>query len=241
MGEQFFWFYDVVVVGIFLICIYLYAKKGFLRSVVLLVGRIAAIVIAILLSGAIASSIYTNTMEPKITQEISSRIDVATDNANVRDLITDATKTFPKAFQEAMLSLADINDEAMDKIDKSLDKSSDDIAKAISQEIIRPIIEFLVRIVLFAIFFAVLMIGVNLVAKMFGTLYNIPIIGQLNMLLGGVLGLINAVVILFLLVLTLKGVIIATGNDLIVINEQTIGNSTIFDWIYNFNFPMIPA
>ena len=61
------------------------------------------------------------------------------------------------------------------------------------------------------------------------------------MLLGGVLGLINAVLILFLLVLTLKGVIIATGNDLIVINEQTIGNSTIFDWIYNFNFPMIPA
>ena len=140
-----------------------------------------------------------------------------------------------------MLSLADINDEAMDKIDKSMEKSSEDVAKAISQEIIRPIIEFLVRIVLFAIFFAVLMIGVNLVAKMFGTLYNIPILGQLNMFLGGVLGFINAVVILFLLVLTLKGVIIATGNDLIVINEQTIGNSTIFDWIYNIKFPMLPA
>lgn len=240
MGEQFFWFYDVIVVGIFLICIYLYAKKGFLRSVVLLVGRIAAIVIAILLSGAIASSIYVNSIEPKVTKEISSRIDVATDKDNVKAIITDATKTFPKAFQDAMLSFADINDEAMNKIDNSLSKSSDDVAKAISQEIIRPIIEFLIRVVLFAVFFAVLMIGVNLVAKMFGTLYNVPILGQLNMLLGGALGLINAVVILFLLVLALKGVIIATGNDLIVINEQTIGKSTIFDWIYNFNFPMLP-
>ena len=57
MGEQFWWFYDVIVAAVVLICIFLTLRKGLLKASAAIVGYIFAVFISFSLSTTLAGSI----------------------------------------------------------------------------------------------------------------------------------------------------------------------------------------
>ncbi len=65
MGTQFWWFYDVIAVAIVLICIFLSARKNALRSSASLAGFILSFFIAFSVSGGIATSFYSSSVESR--------------------------------------------------------------------------------------------------------------------------------------------------------------------------------
>ena len=77
MGEQFWWFYDVVAVAAILVCIFITVKKGLLKAAFSLVGYVLAIAIAISLSSSIAGSIYEKSVKEsnikKMDQALTER------------------------------------------------------------------------------------------------------------------------------------------------------------------------
>ena len=65
---------------------------------------------------------------------------------------------------------------------------------------------------------------------------KIPLVGGLNQFLGGVFGLLQGVLSLFVIVIVVHLIVSATGNSLIFLNEMTISKSYVFSYVYNFEF-----
>ena len=57
MGVQFWWFYDVIVVAVALVLIFITVKRGFMKATATAVGYILAVFISFSVSGGLADSI----------------------------------------------------------------------------------------------------------------------------------------------------------------------------------------
>lgn len=70
MGSQFWWFYDIIAAAIILICIFISAKKGALKSAISAVSYIIVVALAFGISTGAANSLYTNTMRSSNIRKI---------------------------------------------------------------------------------------------------------------------------------------------------------------------------
>ena len=73
MGSQFAWFYDVFTLAIICICIYVCGKRGFLRSVLMMLGYIVAIVFSYFFSGWVSPEIYESAVKPVVIEYITEK------------------------------------------------------------------------------------------------------------------------------------------------------------------------
>ncbi|MCL2633217.1 MAG: CvpA family protein [Oscillospiraceae bacterium] len=71
MGTQFFWFYDILLIGVFLAIAYKCARQGLAAAVLGVVGMLLAFVIALVLSGGIANYIYDEWISKTVSEKIS--------------------------------------------------------------------------------------------------------------------------------------------------------------------------
>lgn len=62
MGEQFWWFYDVIVAAVVLICVFFTLRKGLLRASASIVGYIFAVFLSFMLCTSIAGKVADNTL-----------------------------------------------------------------------------------------------------------------------------------------------------------------------------------
>jgi len=81
MGTEFFWFYDLLIVAIFLGITFRCYKKGFVSSVVSLTAVAGAFLIGLLLSGVIASAVYDNFIKERAEEYISESIEQIVDDS----------------------------------------------------------------------------------------------------------------------------------------------------------------
>ena len=71
MGEQFWWFYDVIVVATALICIFITVRKGMLKATTALVAYIVTFFLSISLSSGFANAILDNAIKNSNTQKMN--------------------------------------------------------------------------------------------------------------------------------------------------------------------------
>ena len=78
MASNLFWFYDVFAIGVVLIALYCGAKRGLMRSVVLIALMIASVVLSWMISTVGAPVIYENFIQERVLtslQEASAKTD----------------------------------------------------------------------------------------------------------------------------------------------------------------------
>lgn len=74
MGEEFWWFYDVIVAAAVLICIYISERKGIFRSALSLGGYLLAFALAISVSGSLSDSIYKGTVRDSNIRKLAKSV-----------------------------------------------------------------------------------------------------------------------------------------------------------------------
>ena len=66
MGQGFAWFFDIAIIIVLIVCIYMGGKKGFLRTAVLLIGYVIAALGGYFISVITSYSIhYTKLYDPE--------------------------------------------------------------------------------------------------------------------------------------------------------------------------------
>jgi uncharacterized membrane protein required for colicin V production len=94
----------------------------------------------------------------------------------------------------------------------------------------------LIRFVLFALLIMILYLSLRALAKLFQGVNEIPLIGGLNRVLGGILGLCLGVFIC-LIVGTLAAVLIGASKDALGwMNTDIMEDSVLFSVFYRYNF-----
>ncbi len=170
-----------------------------------------------------------------LAQVIADRIMNTDIGKALQDIVKTIDETLPfLGLDEGMLTQTD--NTLLSDLVISILKSAGNPGQSVLDNIVKPIVLIPMRTIVFIILFVVINILLSVVIKATSVINKIPLIGTLNEFLGGVMGLVHGVVVIFVVVIILNMIVTLTENTLIFLNESTIDKSFVFSWIYNFKF-----
>lgn len=121
-----------------------------------------------------------------------------------------------------------------DVVDVFITGTKDQTARAAEETLVAPAVKWLLRALIFILAMFILRLIISPVADVFKFANRIPVIGPVNALLGGVLGVAQGLLFLYIAALVVKVIINVSGNSLMFFNTQTIEKTKLFIHFYLF-------
>lgn len=223
---------DAIVVLIILFFAFLSAKKGFVRTLVEVVGFVAAIIVAITLSTPVANFVYDKTVEPVVAKTVEAAVSEGTANANSAiDAVWDKMPAF--LTESSFFDLSKENITAT--IGGEVTANTAELTSTISDSFVKPAVTKLLSVLISVILVVVLLFVVKILAKYVNKLFTFSVIGDINKTLGGILGLVKgaAVAVIFCLVISL--ILSFTKDGFLIFTYDAINSSYIFKFLMGFS------
>ena len=224
--------YDLVTVGFLLVMILLGWHRGLLSGLVRLVGRVASLVVALLLCTPLAQGVYTNFLEEPVVQYVDEQIidhfgvDVVADNLEelldqfgdgeaIVTTIVEMMNTLPSQL------LPDVQEEtdAAQQVVETLSDGSATLWESIAQVAVQPVVVTILQAVIFLLLFLVCTFVVGTLERILQKVNHLPVLGGFNGLGGGLLGAAEGVVWIFVGGMLASLVIAAAGESSWLSNE----------------------
>ena len=185
---------DGVVIAVCLICVLVGVQRGFIRSAVHFLGSVIAACLASVLGGAVAQwlfdTLFRGAMVEKINETLQS---LGAENAVA-------------AIQQVLDSLPDFLVRAMEEAGVTVSRISGEITNQSSQaagmiaDYLAPVFVGFLKVLAVIVLFFLLMTLVRLLAHLVGNMFRLPILGQIDGLLGGVFGFLLALLAVWVVV-----------------------------------------
>ena len=221
---------DIGFVIIILLCVVFGYKKGFFKSIAGFIGAVIAMFLAWVLAGLIANALYQGIFREKLIDNISAV------------LSNDALASFPEKAAQVVANLPDflsntLNNQGItsSQIEQSLQAAGNNAAPA-TADLISPAVIWLLQLLLTVILFFILVILVRLVIKLIGNVFRLPVLRQVDGILGGLFGIFKGVVYIFLVCILLQLLMPVIGNSSEPM-KQVLDNSFIYQFIF-YNNPI---
>lgn len=218
---------DAIIVLIILLFVFLSAKKGFVRTLIEVVGFIAAIAIALSLSTPIANFCYDKTVNPIVAKTVQSAIDEGSSNATEAvDAVWNKLPSFLTESSFFNLSKENISN----SINGEIAADTTQLINSIDS-FVKPAISKLLSVIISVILVVVLLFVVKLLAKVVNKIFSFSVIGDINKTLGGILGLVKgaAVSVIFCMIISL--ILSFTKNGFLIFTYDAINSSYLFKFI----------
>ncbi|MBS5394711.1 MAG: CvpA family protein [Clostridium sp.] len=221
---------DIGFVIIILLCVVFGYKKGFFKSIASFIGAVIAMFLAWVLAGLIANALYQGIFREKLIDHISAV------------LSNDALASFPEKAAQVVANLPGflsntLNNQGItsSQIEQSLQAAGNNAAPA-TADLISPAVIWLLQLLLTVILFFILVILVRLVIKLIGNVFRLPVLRQVDGILGGLFGIFKGVVYIFLVCILLQLLMPVIGNSSEPM-KQVLDNSFIYQFIF-YNNPI---
>lgn len=201
-------------------------KKGFIRIVLSLAITVISLLLAVALSGPFKSFIKNDTslynkinkqMKSYVKEYVSQEVD-----ASGQDIQEDSIKELklPSSIQDKLIK----NNTADEKLNMGVDSFSEYLATSLT--------DILVDSFSILILFIVIKLVLRIVVSLLDILSRLPIIHGINKSLGGVVGLIEGVLIIWVICIALTAISgTNVGKDIF----GAISSNSFLDFIYNNN------
>lgn len=145
-------------------------------------------------------------------------------------------EAIPLVFEDYADEISDGDSDILYKLVLSvIDFSYSSRSEALLNNIINPIIIIPLRIIVFLLIFTVVSIILEFIVSASKLINHIPAISSANELLGAVLGIVKALLIIFVICIGIQFLISVTDDSLLFINTYTIENTLFFKYLYNFD------
>lgn len=225
---------DIIVVGIIALCVFLSAKKGFVRTAIELAGFILAIVLAFNLAPTVADGVYDATLDKPITKKIASAIDerAGSSTANISEAVWDSVPGFISSNIE---HFGITQDEVNAKLNKLSTSTSAEIAAELSKETVKPILSAAISGIVGIIIFVLISIATKFLAIPINKIFSFSLVGTLNRVLGAVLGAGKGVVFAAVFCLIISCLVVFTGEGFLIFTREAIEDSTLTKLLCSFN------
>ncbi len=211
-------------------------RKGFLRSVILLTGYAASVFLAIVLGKYGAEILYQHLLGPQIASGVDKLVASSSEAITVEAAVPQILKRLPSFISKPFLAGFGGEKEMLRTLEETTGGILGNLGNAIETVVVKPIVVFLLQTVLCLLIFAVCAIIVKAIAAMFRKFYELPILGPINSILGGVIGIFEAAIVLFVLALAVSVVIALTSNELKWLNTNVIESTNLFRVFYDLKF-----
>ncbi len=212
---------DLLVVGVFIVFFIIGWRRGLISELLRIVGFAVALLAAWILSAPLTGWIYEQFVKQKIITQVSERITST----------VDGTVFSGGSFWE---KLGDLGSEIASYATVTPDEAAKLGEKFVNNTLAAPV-QAIIRTIVFVILFALLLLVIKLVSRLFKGLNKLPVVGTVNRIFGGVLGLVEGAVVCYIFVAIAAITVKLTGDELLWLNSDLINDSKLFSLLYNFN------
>ncbi len=223
---------DAIIILIILITTIISAKKGFVHTLIKVVGFVASIVVALTLSSPLATLTYDIIIEPVVINTAKSAVNDTTSTAeNAVDTVWKKMPTFVTENRFLQLSKDNITDDIQTKSENNSEK----MAQNISDTLVAPVTIKLLSALYSAILVIALLFVVKFLAKYLNKLFNFSVVGKLNKTLGGILGIVEGLAISIIFCLIISLILSFTKDGFLIFTYNSINESYLFKLLIGFS------
>ena len=215
--------FDIAVILIVAITVFFGYRRGFIRTVVQLVGCVLALVLAFSLSQTVSAYVYENVVRDTVYEKVNAAWEESTAHgvANLTEKVDAFNESLPN-FLQTLLDTDAVTDDVHQFLNGGEKETS--VSAFLTDTVLQPILLTILRIIAFLILYAVLMVAVKLVTKLIKPLSKLPLIRQADGLLGAACGLLKGLVFAFIAVTVIQ-LLSVGGNG--VFAKKDLDNSYI--------------
>ena len=218
---------DLIVLAIIIITVLISAKRGFVRTLIELLGFIAAVFISFTISTPLANTTYDKIIEPSIISTVTSAADTAADNSAAAAV--DSFWNEMPGWIKGGIEKAGISKESLDgSITANIVQSA---VESASQNVIKPAVTSTLALIYQVISLIILLALVKPLARLINKLFSFSVIGTANRVLGGVVGVPKGMIyaVAFCLLITLA--VSFTQNGFLIFTGEAMEKSLFFSFV----------
>ena len=215
MGSQFWWFYDILAVALALFIIYLNAKRGFKKNFLIIIGYVLSAVVT-------TPTEFRNILRRAFIESFGSLMAKQMPlyaRLSLEDKLADNDTLYVETMQHIYGETGSTR-----QITTYLEDTY------VKDDCIRIINSFL-----FVAIFCCLMSLIAVLAKKLEPRIYFNIYPVVDHTAGGLLGILEALMLLCLLCIFLRLLFVTASDTMLVLNEETILKSRLFRYIYQLS------
>lgn len=184
---------DLVLFGVFVLFVAMGVFRGFIRSAIHFLGSIIAACLSAVLGGMAAQWLFDSMFRGALVERVQESLNMlGTSDAlsSVDNLLASLPDFIVRALQDAGVTASSISG--------SIVSGSSAAAERIADLLAPTFVGFL-KVLAVIVIFALLMVVVRMVAELLSHVLRLPLLGQLDSILGGVCGFLLALVLVWVM------------------------------------------
>jgi len=208
------------------------AVKGFIKSVLGMAAIMAAFLLAYQLSPVLAPVVYDAFLSERVYETIETKLVDASGATDAARQVSAVLASIPDYAVSIAASIGIDTAGITEKVN-GLDNSSAAIARELADNVAAPVITAVTQAVLFVLLLVVSYILLMIVVKLIDKFFKLPVLTTANKILGGALGAVKGVILVFLLCVILE-IFFGAGNDSFL--SGAVESSKIVEIVRGNNF-----
>lgn len=223
---------DALVILVFIFSVVYSYKKGFLRTLLSVVSFFASWFVAGFLGRFLAQWVFDTFLRQPIQTNVANMIQQGLAQGGIQEAAQQLTNAVP----DWLAGLLFNKQSAADAVGSLLTQQNvQSAAASITSQVVRPVAVVLLSGLAFAVLFFVCRLLFRWLYRLLGVFDRMPVIGAVNGLLGGVLGIVRGGMYLVLLGIAAWLIILLTGDTLQWLNTKSVQDSCLFLLFYRLN------
>ena len=220
---------DIAVILIFLSCVTIGMKRGFIKTVAGVVALVVALAVSALFSTPAAQFLYDETVEPVVTATVVEQYEQAQGTA--LEKLDNAYTALP-SFVKSILAQTGVED-ANDLANTIPMGTSTPMAESVNT-VVRPVVLPILKAVCSLALFILVYILASLLMRVLNLVTKLPMLKQLNKTLGLVGGVVSGV-LWSMVAATAVQLVAATGILGDALTLQTVEQTALVNWLIGVN------
>ena len=217
---------DIIIIALFVLFVFIGIRRGAARTVLNLAAAVVCAFLSNYISSGIAGAIYNSFIKQTVITNIESFI-----NQNgAQYAMEHSFYALPDGIRGLVSAAVGMFGVTPEQLQGRLAASSSDVSHQLAQSLEKPVgalAQMVLSVLISAVIFILLMIVFKLIIRVILRVFEIPVVREINMALGGITGALEGIVIILVIVNTLYAIMSYA-------NPNLINNTAVFGSIYNF-------
>ena len=216
---------DIIIIAVFALLFFIDFKRGIAITILNVAGVALTGFLAYHISNFLASWVYTAFVQQTLTTNLQQMIDTQGINSAIANSFS-ALPNWVMGMLGFFLSIFGL-DSSVYTNDFQVPNSAATAVSTSVENLIQPVITGMFRLVLGVVISIIIFIIIKILVKKLVRVFKIPVVKQINKLLGGVLGLAEAAILVFFAVNIFSGVLEFS-------NPEMLNNPMISGAVFKF-------
>jgi len=216
---------DIIIIAVFALLFFIDFKRGIAITILNVAGVALTGFLAYHISNFLASWVYTAFVQQTLTTNLQQMIDTQGINSAIANSFS-ALPNWVMGMLGFFLSIFGL-DSSVYTNDFQVPNSAAAAVSTSVENLIQPVITGMFRLVIGVVISIIIFIIIKILVKKLARVFKIPVVKQINKLLGGVLGLAEAAILVFFVVNIFSGVLEFS-------NPEMLNNPMISGAVFKF-------